>query len=143
MEPVRVVFVCLGNSCRSPMAEGFARHYGSDVIDASSAGLAPANRIQPLTRKVMLDKNIDLSAYYPKTLAEVALGGCDLIVNMSGQKLMAVDGAATEEWTVRDPVGESEEVYIEVREEIERRVMALILRLRNTARRIGFANPLE
>jgi protein-tyrosine-phosphatase len=59
---------------------------------------------------------------------------------MSGQKLMSVDGAATEEWIVRDPIGESEEVYVEVREEIERMVMALILRLRNTARRIGLAN---
>ena len=43
----RVLFVCIGNSCRSQMAEGFARAYGSDVMAVASAGLSPATRIAP------------------------------------------------------------------------------------------------
>ena len=38
----KVLFVCIGNSCRSQMAEAFARVYGSDILVAASAGLAPA-----------------------------------------------------------------------------------------------------
>jgi arsenate reductase len=46
----RVLFVCLGNSCRSQMAEAFARAYGSDVLEARSAGVSPSTIIQPLSR---------------------------------------------------------------------------------------------
>lgn len=42
------------------MAEGFARKYGSDVLEAASAGLSPASIVQPLTRKVMEAKNINI-----------------------------------------------------------------------------------
>src|ERR1700693_38478 len=46
----RVVFVCLGNSCRSPMAEGIAAHIASDVMEVSSAGVAALGRVQSLTK---------------------------------------------------------------------------------------------
>ena len=62
MTPKRVLFLCIGNSCRSPMAEGFAKCYGSDVMQAESAGLAPAGIVQPLTKKVMEEKNINIYA---------------------------------------------------------------------------------
>ena len=57
----RVLFLCIGNSCRSQMAEGFANRYGQDVMKVASAGFAPASIVQPLTRKVMEDKNINIS----------------------------------------------------------------------------------
>src|SRR6267143_4877245 len=83
----RVLFLCIGNSCRSQMAEGFARAYGSDVIAAQSAGLAPAVSVAPLTRAVMLEKNIDIGDAFPKGLDFAMRQGVDLIVNMSGRKL--------------------------------------------------------
>ena len=49
----RVLFVCVGNACRSPMAEGLANHYGSDVLRAASAGLAPTQEIPEDTVAVM------------------------------------------------------------------------------------------
>ena len=66
------------------MAEGFAR-YGSDVLVAQSAGLAPALAVVPLTHHVMLEKNIDLGDCYPKELEHVD-GDVDLIINMSGHE---------------------------------------------------------
>src|SRR5690242_20113546 len=108
------------------MAEGFARAYGSDVLQAQSAGLAPAMAVAPLTHKVMLEKNIDVGNVFPKDLKAV-IGSADLIINMSGFELPVKAKAPVEKWDVRDPIGESEEVYRQVRDEIERRVMQLIL----------------
>jgi len=112
------------------MAAGFARAYGSDVLTAESAGLAPAMIVAPKTRQVMLEKNIDLGEDFPKTLDMAALEGVDLIINMSGYPLPLKSDARVEDWNVRDPIGESEEVYREVRDQIEQRVMRLVLELR-------------
>src|ERR1700676_3620098 len=68
----RVLFVCIGNSCRSQMAEGFARAYGSDVMLARSAGLSPALMIAPLTKQVLTEKNINIEDQFPKGLDMVS-----------------------------------------------------------------------
>jgi protein-tyrosine-phosphatase len=115
------------------MAEGFARAYGRDIIVPSSAGLAPAAFIAPLTRKVMREKNIELGDVLPKAITPELLAGCNLIVNMSGYKVPFPPGMAVEEWKVRDPIGESEQVFQQVANEIEHLVMRLILKLRAPA----------
>jgi len=112
------------------MAEGFARAHGSDVLTAQSAGLAPAMAVAPLTHRVMLEKNIDLGDCFPKEMEHIE-GGIDLIVNMSGHDLPAHTNLQVEVWDVRDPIGESEEVFRQVRDEIEQRVLQLIERLRS------------
>lgn len=114
------------------MAEGFAKSYGSDVLEAQSAGLAPALALAPLTHAVMLEKNIDLGDYYPKELDRITMQP-DLIVNMSGYELQLQRPGLIEEWDVLDPIGESEETFRTVRDEIERRVLELIERLRPLA----------
>jgi len=111
------------------MAEGFARAYGSDVLTAESAGLAPAMSIAPLTHKVMLEKNIDLGHMYPRSV-EALQGRFDLVINMSGGPVPKAIQATVEEWDVRDPIGASEEVFREVRDQIEQRVMRLVLAMR-------------
>src|SRR6266852_6816262 len=80
----RVLFVCIGNSCRSQMAEGFARAYGSDVMEASSAGVAPATIIAPLTRQVLAESNIRIDDHFPKGLDLVSRENFDVLVNLSG-----------------------------------------------------------
>lgn len=112
------------------MAEGFARTYGADVLHVQSAGLAPALAVVPMTHHVMLEKNIDLGNCYPKELEHVE-GDVDLIINMSGYQVPAMKGAQVEAWDIRDPIGESEEVFRRVRDEIEQRVLELIERLRS------------
>ena len=131
MAKLRVLFICIGNSCRSQMAEGFARKYGGDVMEPCSAGLYPAPLIAPLTQKVMLEKNIDLSDHFPKSLTELGPGRVDILINMSGHKLPAPAGTSVEEWTVQDPIGMSEDVFRGVANEIEQRVMRLVLAMRS------------
>ncbi len=127
----RVLFLCIGNSCRSQMAEGFARAYAKDVIEPISAGLAPAHVVSPLTIEVMKAKNIDLSEAIPKGMMDPRVGtGPDLIVNISGRGLPFRPEVQVEEWQVRDPIGESKQVYEEVAAKIENLVMSLVLRLR-------------
>jgi protein-tyrosine-phosphatase len=121
------------------MAEGFARRYGSDVIKVASAGLAPAPIVQPLTKKVMEEKNINIDDHYPKDLHDLPVGEFDLIVNMSGNKLPPYLHSNVQDWDVEDPIGQSEETYVAVRELLENQVMRLILDLRIAARRK--ANP--
>jgi protein-tyrosine-phosphatase len=116
------------------MAEGFARKYGSDVMEAASAGLAPASIVQPLTRKVMEAKNISLETHFPKDLEHVPLSGFDLIVNISGRKLPTRLPIEVREWTVDDPMGKSEEEFVAARDQIENLVMRLVLDLRKSKR---------
>jgi arsenate reductase len=112
------------------MAEAFARVHGSDILEAQSAGLAPALAVAPLTHLVMLEKDIDLGDFYPKELGRVQ-DTVDLIINMSGYQLQLKKPVPVEEWKVADPIGEPEEVFRQVRDEIERRVLGLIETLRS------------
>lgn len=116
------------------MAEAFARTYGSDVMEPLSAGLAPADIIQPLTKHVMEAKNISLEGQYAKDLSSIDLRNIDLIVNMSNRALPANTPVEVREWHLEDPIGKDEETYIAVRDQIERLVMGLILDLRRAKR---------
>lgn len=124
------------------MAEGFALRYGADVMTARSAGIAPASLVAPDTIRCMLDKNIDLSGHFTKPLYEFAPADFDLIVNMSGYPVPAA-GAPIREWRIRDPIGGSEEVYRKVRDEIENRVMELILELRRGQKSRAGSSPVS
>ena len=127
----RVLFVCIGNACRSQMAEAFARAYGHDVIEASSAGLSPAMLVDRNTKAVMEEKALSLEDHFPKTVAEALRLPPVLVVNMSGLALPpSLAALPAEAWPVRDPVRESIGVHRAVRDQIEGLVMNLILRLR-------------
>jgi arsenate reductase len=125
------------------MAEAFARAHGSDVLEAQSAGLAPALAVAPLTHAVMLEKDIDLGDYYPKELSRVidrsggGVDDVDLIINMSGYELQLKKPVPVEEWDIHDPIGQSEETFRAVRDEIEQRVLQLIETLRSR-KTVGF-----
>jgi arsenate reductase (thioredoxin) len=128
MPLARVLFVCLGNACRSQMAEGFARTYGKDVIAPESAGLAPAMAVPVETQQTMAEKNIDISTQCPKPVSLFPPGRFDLVINMSGYPISGLSSAT--EWKVRDPIGGTPEQYRATRDHIEQLVMKLILDLR-------------
>jgi arsenate reductase (thioredoxin) len=132
----RVLFVCIGNSCRSQMAEAFARHYGSDVLEAESAGVYPASTVAPLTGQVLRERNIGIEGHFPKDLSAVLHEPFDLVVNMSGLPL-EISGADRIEWIVPDPIGQPQEVFRSVADQIESLVMRLILDLRHGPRSRG------
>jgi arsenate reductase (thioredoxin) len=130
--PLKVLFVCLGNSCRSPIAEAVARHMASDVIAPSSAGVSPLGRIQDSTRKVLLERGISVDGQFSKGLNDDTLfQPADLIINMSGypgNSLFA--GRKFEDWDVEDPYGEDMETYRRICDDIEARVADLAARIR-------------
>ena len=135
----RVLFVCIGNSCRSQMAEGFARAYGSDVMIAASAGVAPAVTVASDTRRAMKEKNISLEDHFPKSLQQLVNVHFDLIVNMSGVELPGTLETPIRTWKVRDPIGTKYDVHCGVRDEIEKLVMELILELRRNSQQAASA----
>ncbi len=65
--PMKILILCTGNSCRSQMAQGFLQSF-SDKLEVCSAGTSPAEKVHPLAVRVMGEKGIDLSGYYPKSV---------------------------------------------------------------------------
>lgn len=124
--------MCIGNSCRSQIAEAFARHLASDVIEPASAGLSPLGSIAEGTRKVLRERGIFLGEQYSKGLNEISIQKADLIVNMTGMpgKALFAD-AEVVDWDIRDPYGEDMLIYREVCDEIEERVAQLAAELRS------------
>lgn len=116
------------------MAEAFANQYGSDVLSATSAGLAPLQKIPIETVAAMEEINIDVSRHIPRRYEPFEAVDCDLVINMAGYKLPGPQGKEVLEWQVKDPYRASAEAYRAVRNELEQRVMRLILDLRRQAK---------
>ncbi len=130
-KPLRVVFVCVGNSCRSQMAEAFARHLGGGQVEACSAGSHPRGRVDPTTIVVMREKGLDLGTSTSKGLLALPQRTWDAVIGMGcGDEACAVVPAKQHlTWQIPDPVGQSLEVYRQVRDLIEQSVKLLIEQL--------------
>ncbi len=129
-DKIRVLFICIGNSCRSQMAEAFARSYGDDVLIAASAGLSPAYSVAPDTRRAMAERNLDLRDHFPKTIRHLGRARFDIAVNISGVPVPSDVAPRILEWDVEDPIGLSYKDHCAVRDQIERLVMDLVMELR-------------
>ncbi len=79
----RILFLCTGNSCRSQMAEGWARHLKSDCIEAYSAGLEK-HGLNPLAVRVMAEAAVDISRQASKTIDELPVDQFDYIITLCG-----------------------------------------------------------
>ncbi len=80
---MRILFLCMGNSCRSQMAEGWARQLKGDVIDASSAGIE-THGLNPLAVKAMAEAGVDISGQRSKLVGEFADVEFDCVVTVCG-----------------------------------------------------------
>ncbi len=129
----KVKFVCLGNACRSPMAEAIARRIGHGVIEASSAGLTPLGHVEEMTKQTLLKNGYATDGLTSKPIERWELETMDLVVNMSGRSWdLAFDGIdGVEHWNVEDPYGADAEIYQRIFEDIEKRVAKLADRLRD------------
>jgi arsenate reductase len=112
------------------MAEGFANHYGGDVLIAASAGLSPVPMIAPDTVEAMQEMGVDISKHIPTRYEPMAVSYYDIVVNISGFRLPGKPPKELIEWKVEDPFLQPREVYRRVRSDLENRVMQLILKLR-------------
>lgn len=81
--PLRVLFLCIGNSCRSQMAEGWARAIGKGKVEAHSAGVLPAG-VHPLAERVMKEAGVDISEQSSKHVSVYADEEFDLVVTLCG-----------------------------------------------------------
>jgi arsenate reductase len=131
---IRVLFVCIGNSCRSPMAEGFANYYGNHLLQASSAGSHPAGIIQPETILIMQESGIDISQQTSKGLEDVRLEWMDWVIvleaSLAGAIFLPSRNTRQLNWFVADPIGRPLDVYRAVRDEIQFKVLDFIERVR-------------
>jgi protein-tyrosine-phosphatase len=132
----KVLFLCIGNACRSQMAEAIARHGASDVIEPSSAGLVPFGEIPSTTLAVLRERGISAEGQSSKPLRSEDLSAADIVINMtgrSGEAIFTEPAAQIEDWDVGDPYGFNLAVYRGIRDEIEARVEDLARRLREKA----------
>ena len=83
LRKVKVLFLCTGNSCRSQMAEGWARALKGDVVEAYSAGIEK-HGLNPHSVKVMAEAGVDISQQYSKTPAEIGVVEFDYVVTVCG-----------------------------------------------------------
>ena len=127
MKP-KVAFICIGNSCRSQMAEGFARHYGDNVVDAYSAGTEPAADINPHAVLVMREAGIDINSQYPKLLQDIP-SEIDIVITMGcNVQCPFIPSRHREDWGLEDPVGKPVGEFRKIRDIIKENVMNLVKR---------------
>jgi protein-tyrosine-phosphatase len=130
----RVLFVCVGNSCRSQMAEGFAKTLGKGVLHAYSAGSRPSGHVAPTAVAVMKEKGVDLSKHYSKGLKDVPQEGWDYVVTMGcGDVCPFVPAKATLDWKIPDPYGKTRKDFVAARDLVEKNVRALLDEIRSGA----------
>lgn len=126
--PVRsVLFVCVHNAGRSQMAAGFLRHLAGDRVEVRSAGSIPGDQVNPVAVAVMAEVGIDISAEQPKVLTPEAVQASDYVITMGcGDACPFFPGKTYLDWVLDDPAGQPAEAVRPIRDEIERRVRALI-----------------
>ena len=128
----RVLFLCIGNACRSPMGEAIAREDAGDVIEASSAGLYPMGMIPEMTQTTLEKNGYSANGLQSKGLRDIASEDVDLVINLSGyERARALEKfVQVENWEVSDPYGADDATYQRILEEIRGRVRGLAQRLR-------------
>jgi arsenate reductase len=139
--PIRVLFICTGNSARSQMAEALLRRAGGDRFVVASAGTEP-RAVHPLAIRALADVGLDISAARSKSLTEFVDQPFDAVVTVcdrARESCPVFPGAArTLHWSLDDPaeaIGTDEErleVFRATRSEIERRIRRFVAATRST-----------
>jgi arsenate reductase len=129
----RVLFVCLGNSCRSQMADAIARQSAEDVILSSSAGTIALGYVAPLTIRVLEERGVNVDGLHSKPLTRAAQQNADIIINMTGGpagRTFSAGAGKIEDWPVPDPFGSEMNSYRDTCDDIEARMSEFTARLR-------------
>ncbi len=132
MKKTNALFICVGNSCRSQMAEGYARAWGKTVMNARSAGTFAIDFISPPVIEVMREEGIDISHQQPEQLSREMVEWADLVIVLGGTPESIFPDLLHEQlihWPTPDPFGQSIERVREVRDMIKTQVTDLIIDL--------------
>lgn len=122
-----VLFLCVHNAGRSQMAAGWVRHLAGDRVDVFSGGSDPASQVNPSAVQAMSEVGVDIADEFPRPWTDEILGAADLVVTMGcGDACPVVPGKRYLDWELDDPAGKAVEAVRPIRDEIERRVRALL-----------------
>jgi len=148
-KPFNILFLCTGNSCRSQIAEGWAKWYGRPLFEIQSAGIESHGK-NPRAIAVMKEAGVDISNQESTTVSDEMLQAADLVVTVCGHAdehcPVLPAGTNKEHWPLDDPAKASgiEEEIMQVfrasRDDIEQRVKALLARLSNKPSTINSQN---
>ena len=128
--PKKLLFVCVENSCRSQMAEAFARLLGGPEVEAQSAGSRPSGTVNPKAIASMAEVGYDLSTHRSRGLDALADCDFDAAITMGcGDACPNVPARVREDWALPDPKHMDPAEFAVVRDEIRARVEALLKRL--------------
>ena len=126
------MFVCKRNSCRSQMAEGFAKTLGAGKIGVTSCGLE-ASRVHPTAIEIMQEVGIDITKQTSDPIENFNADDYDAVISLCGCGVNLPPQWVTQEifedWQLEDPDGKSLEIFREVRGQVKERVEALISKL--------------
>src|SRR5688572_6040633 len=126
MKP-KVLFVCIENSCRSQIAEGFAKKIGANRIEVWSAGSKASGKVNPTAIELMREKGVDLSQHQSKNLTDLPKVQWDYVITMGcGDACPFVPSRKTEDWGIPDPKNLPLEEFRQVRDQIEKKVQDLV-----------------
>lgn len=124
------LFVCVENSCRSQMAEGFARALGGDSVDAWSAGSRPSGKVNERAISFMKERGIDIEPHRSKALTDLPAVRWDCIVTMGcGDACPSLPARKRLDWNLPDPKNLPDDGFRKVRDDIEARVKDLLKEL--------------
>jgi len=139
-KPFDILFLCTGNSCRSQIAEGWAKWHGRPLVDIQSAGIETHGK-NPRAIAVMKEVGVDISDQESTKVTDEMLEQADLVVTVCGHAdehcPILPAGTNKEHWPLDDPAkatGSEEEimnVFRAGRDDIEKRVKELLQRLKN------------
>lgn len=122
-----VLFVCIENSCRSQMAEGFARRHGAGKVAAWSSGSRPSGKVNETAIALMEEKGVDMSGHRSKGLAELPAQKWDCVITMGcGDACPSLPAVRRLDWALPDPKLMPLDEFRQVRDDIEARVKALL-----------------
>lgn len=126
----KVAFVCVHNSCRSQMAEGWAKKLGSDLFEVYSAGTEDYPEVKPGAVQVMEEAGVDMTDHYPKLLSDIPQE-LDLLITMGCNVVCPyVPTKHAEDWGLTDPSGGPIEGFRETRDLIKVKVLDMIDRVK-------------
>ncbi len=125
--PPEVLFLCVHNAGRSQMAAALMREAAAGRVRVHSAGTAPGEQLHPAVVEAMAELGIDISAERPRGLTEATARRADVVVTMGcGDSCPVHPGARHVDWNLPDPAGRPLEEVRRIRDDIGRRVAALL-----------------
>lgn len=129
----RLLFVCVENSCRSQIAEAFARIYGKGQVEVYSAGSRPSGQVNPKAVESMREIGYDLTKHESKSLEEIPNVEYDFVATMGcGDECPFVRAKRREDWNIPDPKNLPLEQFRETRDLIEQKVKDVLLQTDET-----------